>query len=78
MAIKIDKKITGYNLVKPEDKVAAPTVTAVAPKEAPTAEVIQMHERVERPEALVCSTFKIKSLLFEHALYVTTSERGTL
>ncbi|MDW2982852.1 NrdJb [Rhodanobacter sp. KK11] len=74
MAIKIDKKITGYNVVKPEDKVAAPTVTAAAPKETPMAEVIQMHESVERPETLVGSTFKIKSPLFEHALYVTIND----
>ena len=74
MAIKIDKKITGYNVVKPEDKVAAPAVTAAAPKEAPMAEVIQMHESVERPETLVGSTFKIKSPLFEHALYVTIND----
>ncbi|EIL98313.1 NrdJb [Rhodanobacter thiooxydans] len=74
MAIKIEKKITGYNVVKPEDKVAAAPVTAAAPKEAPTAEVIQMHESVERPETLVGSTFKIKSPLFEHALYVTIND----
>jgi hypothetical protein len=74
MAIKIDKKITGYNVVKPEDKVAAPTVTALAPKEPPMAEVIQMHESVERPETLIGSTFKVKSPLFEHALYVTIND----
>ncbi|MEY2116490.1 MULTISPECIES: TSCPD domain-containing protein [Rhodanobacter] len=74
MAIKIDKKITGYNVVKPEDKVAAAPVAAAAPKEAPMAEVIQMHESVERPETLVGSTFKIKSPLFEHALYVTIND----
>ena len=74
MAIKIEKKITGYNVVKPEDKVAAPTVTALAPKEPPKAEVIQMHESVERPETLVGSTFKVKSPLFEHALYVTIND----
>ncbi|HUW54973.1 MAG TPA: NrdJb [Rhodanobacter sp.] len=74
MSIKIEKKITGYSVVKPEDKVAAPKATAAAPKEAPTAEVIQMHESVERPETLVGSTFKIKSPLFEHALYVTIND----
>ncbi|OOG61795.1 NrdJb [Rhodanobacter sp. B04] len=79
MAIKIEKKITGYNVVKPEDKVAAPTVTGVAPKEprhaeVKQAEVIQMHESVERPETLIGSTFKIKSPLFEHALYVTIND----
>jgi len=75
MATKIELKIKGYNVVKPEDKAAPATVTtAAAPKEAPTAEVIQMHESVERPETLVGSTFKIKSPLFEHALYVTIND----
>jgi hypothetical protein len=73
MAIKIEKKIKGYNVVKPEDK-AAPAAAPAAPKEAPKAEVIQMHESVERPETLVGSTFKIKSPLFEHALYVTIND----
>jgi hypothetical protein len=74
MATKIDKKITGYNVVKPEDKVAAPAPVIAAPKEPPMAEVIQMHESVERPDTLVGSTFKVKSPLFEHALYVTIND----
>jgi hypothetical protein len=77
MAIKIEKKIKGYNVVKPEDKAAPAAATApvAAPKEAPKqAEVIQMHESLERPETLVGSTFKIKSPLFEHALYVTIND----
>jgi len=78
MAIKIEKKIKGYSVVKPEDKAApavAPVVAvASAPKDAPSAEVIQMHESVERPETLVGATFKIKSPLFEHALYVTIND----
>src|SRR5581483_11495804 len=55
MTIKIEKKIKGYEVVKPEDKAApAPQPTAVEqPKEAPMAEVIQMHESLERPEALI-------------------------
>ncbi len=40
-----------------------------------------MHESVERPEDLFGSTYKIKSPLFEHALYVTINDivlnRGT-
>ena len=74
MATKIDKKITGYAVVKPEDKVAAPAPVIAAPKEPPMAEVIQMHESVERPDTLVGSTFKVKSPLFEHALYVTIND----
>ena len=76
MAIKIEKKIKGYNVVKPEDKAApaatpAPQAKVAEPRQA---EVIQMHESLERPETLVGSTFKIKSPLFEHALYVTIND----
>ncbi len=73
MAIKIEQKIKGYNVVKPEDK-AAPVAAPVAKEAAPLAEVIQMHESLERPETLVGSTYKIKSPLFEHALYVTIND----
>ncbi|MFC5739948.1 NrdJb [Dyella tabacisoli] len=73
MAIKIETKIKGYQVVKPEDK-AAPAAAPAQPKEAPKAEVIQMHESLERPETLVGSTYKIKSPLFEHALYVTVND----
>jgi len=75
MAIKIEKKITGYSVVKSEDKAAAavapPPAAVAAPRQA---EVIQMHESLERPEQLVGETYKIKSPLFEHALYVTVND----
>ncbi|WP_049621557.1 NrdJb [Frateuria defendens] len=75
MAMKIEKKIKGYAVVKPEDKAAPAAVPApLSPKEAPKAEVIQMHESLERPETLVGNTYKIKSPLFEHALYVTIND----
>jgi hypothetical protein len=78
MAIKISKKIKGYSVQKPEDKakeaaasVAAPVATVT---ELPTADIIQMHEKVERPEVLIGSTYKIKSPLVEHAMYVTIND----
>ena len=78
MAIKITKKIKGYAVAKPDDKPAASAAApAVEPNEAmalPRAEVIQMHEQIERPEVLIGSTYKIKSPLFEHALYVTIND----
>lgn len=80
MAVKIDKKIKGYAVVTPEDKAkeSAANVAAVAraalESELPTADVIQMHERIERPEVLIGSTYKIKSPLVEHAMYVTIND----
>ncbi|HVH33481.1 MAG TPA: NrdJb [Tahibacter sp.] len=77
MTIKISKKIKGYSVEKPNDK-AAQVSTVLAPvaaaPEPPTAEVIQMHEKVERPDTLIGATYKIKSPLFEHALYVTIND----
>ena len=80
MAVKIDKKIKGYAVVTPDDKAreaAAPAPAAV--DRAPAASealdnVIHMHERIERPEVLIGSTYKIKSPLVEHAMYVTIND----
>ena len=72
MTVTIKKKITGYSVATAEERKAA---AAPAPVEAkPTADVIQMHERIERPEVLVGSTYKIKSPLVEHAMYVTIND----
>ena len=79
MAVKIDKKIKGYAVVTPEDKAkeaakAESVPRAVVEAELPKADVIQMHERIERPEVLIGSTYKIKSPLVEHAMYVTIND----
>ena len=77
MTIKISKKIKGYSVGKPEDKSLIPALAPDPPDviEVPAkAEVIQMHEKVERPDTLVGATYKIKSPLFEHALYVTIND----
>jgi len=75
VAIKISKKIKGFSVLSAEDKAKAEQVAAVAPTaDVPRAEVIQMHEQIERPDVLVGSTYKIKSPLFEHALYVTIND----
>ncbi len=70
--MKITKKIKGYAVVKPED--TAKPAPAAEPAQEPIAEVIQMHEKVERPETLIGATYKIKSPLFEHSLYVTIND----
>ena len=70
MSIKISKKIKNYSVAKPDDVNDAAPDAPLAPK----AEVIQMHEKLERPETLIGATYKIKSPLFEHALYVTIND----
>ena len=38
------------------------------------ANVVRMHEKVARPEMLLGSTYKIKTPLSEHSLYVTIND----
>ena len=75
MAIKISKKIKAYNVVLPEaESPAAVAKPQPVVEEPATAEVIHMHEKVERPDQLIGATYKIKSPLVEHALYVTIND----
>jgi hypothetical protein len=64
MTIKIEKKITGYEVAKNEgtDEAGAEN------------NVVRMHEKLERPETLRGNTYKIKTPLTEHALYVTIND----
>ena len=79
MTIKIDKTITEFEVLGGAGKTAEPLSSAsqtgtIAGAENSTSNVIQMHEKVERPEMLVGSTYKIKTPLSEHALYVTIND----
>jgi len=38
------------------------------------AEVIRMHEKLERPEVLIGSTYKVKTPVSDHAMYVTVND----
>ena len=69
MATRIDKKIVDYAV-----KSEGTTRTVESENVRPKAEVIQMHERLERPDVLIGSTYKIKTPLSEHALYVTIND----
>ncbi len=78
MAVKIDKKIKGYSVITPDDKAreaaAAKAPVVAALDESPADNIVHMHERIERPEVLIGSTYKIKSPLVEHAFYVTIND----
>jgi hypothetical protein len=73
--IKIDKKIVGYAVAQPEDKVEeAPRQEFPRELTDGGAEVIRMHEKLERPEMLVGSTYKVKTPVSDHAMYVTIND----
>lgn len=64
MTIKVDSKIVDYSVARDEEQSEAETAS----------NIIHMHEKVERPEMLLGSTYKIKTPLTEHALYVTIND----
>ncbi len=66
MTVKIEKKIVGYQVM---DESGAAEVAQTEKNN-----VIQMHEKLERPDQLLGSTYKIKTPLSEHALYVTVND----
>ena len=75
MSIKIANKIVGYEVVKEEDEIAAREEAEA--RDRPSATIIRMTERVLRPEgmeALEGSTYKIKTPLDDHAMYVTIND----
>ena len=68
MTNKIEKKIVGYNVVSEEREAAVET------PQVPDSNIIQMHEKVTRPEALAGSTYKIKTPMSDHAMYLTIND----
>jgi len=75
MAVKIDKKIVGYALVNEQDKKDA--IAKAAELEAQKIEankVVQLGEPLSRPDKLVGNTYKIKTPVTEHALYITIND----
>lgn len=74
--MKISKKIKAYSVVTPAStaKVVPPVEAPESAPAMPMAEVVQMHEKVERPDVLIGATYKIKSPLVEHAMYVTIND----
>ena len=66
MTTKIDKKITGYAVVTEDSDDATP--------QAQSAQIHQLGEPLSRPEKLVGNTYKIKTPVTDHALYITIND----
>jgi hypothetical protein len=76
MSIKIANKIVGYEVVK-EEEVAANEAAEAESQKRPSATIIRMTELISRPEgmeSLEGSTYKIKTPLDDHAMYVTIND----
>jgi hypothetical protein len=69
--ITIDKKIVKFAVAKDEAENKAPAPPAPVREEP---KVIQLHEKLERPEVLIGSTYKVKTPVSDHAMYVTIND----
>ena len=67
MSIKIEKKIVSYSVVDKTDEQKDEK------KEIP-AEVVQIGEPLARPDTITGSTYKVKTPVTEHALYITIND----
>ncbi|MAL98403.1 NrdJb [Hydrocarboniclastica marina] len=66
MAVKIDKKIIGYRVVRDAANEVKPENIAPLP--------VKMNENIERPDFLLGTTYKIKPPVAEHAMYITIND----
>jgi len=73
MAIKIQKKIVSYD-VSSADNTNETIEQQEDKRESSQSNIIHMHEKIERPEMLFGSTYKVKTPLSEHSLYVTIND----
>ncbi len=65
MTIRIDSRIVDFSVVTGSQAETGP---------ASAAQLEQMHERLIRPDMLLGRTYKVKTPLSEHALYVTIND----
>ena len=72
--IKIDKQIVGYAVNQPAEEKEEAKKEFKREGGGDRAEVIRMHEKLERPEMLVGSTYKVKTPVSDHAMYVTIND----
>ena len=71
---KIDKKIVGYAVNQSSKNSEKKKSSSINLSKDDRAEVIRMHEKLERPEILVGSTYKVKTPISDHAMYVTIND----
>jgi hypothetical protein len=68
--IEITKKIVSFAVDQGDAKATSPKVEDLKAE----GNVIRMHEKLERPEMLIGSTYKVKTPVSDHAMYVTIND----
>jgi hypothetical protein len=70
--MKIESKIVDYRIDQPQADTPAPA--PVDRETSPDGKVVRMHEKLDRPEMLRGSTYKVKTPVDDHAMYVTIND----
>jgi len=69
----MEGKIVKYSVAMDSAEAGASVVTRIETRAEET-KVIRMHEKLERPEMLIGSTYKVKTPVSDHAMYVTIND----
>jgi len=73
--IKIARKIAAYAVASAESNGRqGANAPAAEVRQDSDPKVIRMHEKLERPEVLIGSTYKVKTPVSDHAMYVTIND----
>ncbi len=72
--ITIDQRIVDYRVDTPEQAEAESNKPAPIVETSADGKVVRMHEKLERPEMLRGSTYKVKTPVSDHAMYVTIND----
>jgi len=73
--MKIESKIVSYHLAPSEEEKKAVEVKAQQERQTSAdGKVVRMHEKLDRPEMLRGSTYKVKTPVDDHAMYVTIND----
>jgi len=73
--IKVGKKIVEYDVaLDADEQPVTEQLKVVEDTQRDEAKIIRMHEKLERPDMLIGSTYKVKTPVSDHAMYVTIND----
>ena len=73
--IKVGKKIVSYDVaLDADEQPVTEQLKVVEDTQRDEAKIIRMHEKLERPDMLIGSTYKVKTPVSDHAMYVTIND----
>jgi hypothetical protein len=72
--MKIESKIVDYRIDQPKVEAPAGVKSPAELETSADGKVVRMHEKLDRPEMLRGSTYKVKTPVDDHAMYVTIND----